>query len=112
MVLVHNVLGSLLKVTFASGAKSSKPVSVVMEQLFEEEIRWHEVAGRRATLTSAFISDPSTKGRMLLLSIVREPLRFLTAAFLRAGARDQRRSDIFGPPRFNFGVRSLGAEWR
>ena len=105
MMLFHSLAAMVITKSFEKKAGETDPDKrkqldpSKMEQAFAEQLDWHAVAGRRARLSKEFVEDPQTKSRLLMFSVCKEPLRYLTAIFLRAGAQRQKMSDMCGPPR-------------
>ena len=102
-LLVHSLLPRVLQVAFSKSLAAST-VTVTHranndEQSFIEELRWHEVASKRARLTQELAENRSKRLALVMFSIIKEPLRYLTARFLRAAARTQRRQDVADVPR-------------
>ncbi len=62
--------------------------SIVVEQgdhdeAYLQELAWHEVAGKRLGRTMAFVENSETRTSVLIMAVVKEPMRLLTRAFLR-----------------------------
>ena len=99
-MVVHAMLPRVLKVAFSQNLAEEQPRgSPVEEQSYLEEVQWHAVASKRARLTQTFVGDDHKKSTMMIFSLIKEPLRHLTARFLRAAARAKRQTDVEGRPR-------------
>jgi hypothetical protein len=79
-MLCHNVFTYLfLTLSCATDAE----VSADMDPALVSTLGWSAVQGIRIKTSSRMLIDPATKGRLIILSLVIEPLRMLSAYWMR-----------------------------
>jgi hypothetical protein len=88
--IMQTAFGALSTTYARSPQHSGSDIVVAPDPSLQQELSWHQVQGVRMKRALGFVADPSAMLSLLLDALVEEPLRLLTAWFLKT---TQRRKD-------------------